>query len=439
MLDLKLLAANPVALQTALAKKGFQLAPDAILALAAQQKATLQKIEKLRQTQNLASKALTQISDQTQKNTKIAELKTVAQELKDLTTQFQQTKKTLNAQLLTIPNPPLPDVPAGGENDFEILRHVGSIPEFNFAPRDHVILMTKLGLLNLERGVQLSGSRFYYLLGAAVQLEFALVNFVLQKLTAHGFLPTIGPTLVREAALVATGFFPAEREQIYAVNPTTATNPKGDDLFLIGTSEVSLAMLHAQEILTTPLPRRYLGFSTCYRREAGSYGKDTKGIFRVHQFDKLEMFTYTEPEKSAAEHEFLLECQEEILQDLGLPYRVVKIAARDLGLPAAKKYDLEVYLPSEKKYRELTSCSNCTDFQARRAQIRFTKNSQKEFVHTLNGTALAVSRALIALVENYQNADYSVTIPKVLRPFLGMEILKPKNNPCVATMCSDNS
>lgn len=422
MINLKALRENPGEFAAALKKKGFLLDPAEILQLETAYKALLQKSEQLRHTQNLANTKVAQTQDQSAKIQYLAELKKVSTTLKSLTNQLTQTKKTLEKKLLDIPNPPDNDVPAGGEDDSVVLRKSGQIPQFEFTPLNHVELATKLGLLDLNRGTKSSGARFYYLLNSAVKLEFALINFILAKL--KDFTPVIGPTLVRAEALFATGFFPAEREQIYSVNPTSQENPNGDDLFLIGTSEVSLAMLHANEILAAAdLPKRYLGFSTCYRREAGSYGRDTKGIFRVHQFDKLEMFSYVQPEKSATEHEFLLNCQEEILQALELPYRVVKIAAGDLGAPAAKKYDCEVYLPSEKKYRELTSCSNCTDFQAHRAKIRFQENSKKALVHTLNGTAAAISRTLIAIFENYQNPDGSLTVPTVLQKYLGEKVI----------------
>ena len=250
-------------------------------------------------------------------------------------------------------------------------------------------------------------------------LEFALLQYVMQKLHGKGFAPVIPPVLVKEEAMYATGFFPADRNEIYHVNPSTKDNPEGDDLYLVGTSEVPLNMLHYKEILEDKdLPIRYAGFSTCFRREAGSYGKDTAGIIRVHQFDKIEMFIFCKPEDSEAQHELIRETEEEIMQELGFHYQLVNICGGDLGAPAAKKYDIEVWIPTQDKFRELTSCSNCTEFQARRSKIRYKKDGKTEYLHTLNGTAMASARTIVAIIENYQNKDGSVTIPEVLRPFM---------------------
>ncbi|MEK7547619.1 MAG: serine--tRNA ligase, partial [Patescibacteria group bacterium] len=243
----------------------------------------------------------------------------------------------------------------------------------------------------------------------------------MHKLVSKGFSPIIPPVLVKEEAMIATGFFPADRNEIYHVNPKSESNPDGDDLFLVGTAEVPLNMIHYTEILEEEkLPLRYCGFSSCFRREAGSYGKDTAGIFRVHQFDKIEMFSFCHPDKSEEEHEFLRGIEEEIMQELGFHYQVMNICGGDLGAPAAKKYDIEVWIPAQNKFRELTSCSNCTDFQARRSHIRYkNKKGQNLYVHTLNGTAMAMARTLVAIIENNQNKDGTVTIPEILQPYLG--------------------
>jgi seryl-tRNA synthetase len=424
--NLKSLHANPQKISTALKRKGIKIDLNELLKLDDKRKKYLQKIETLRHTQKLASKKISQEKNATKKSAAIAEMKTVSSELKTLEKKIICVQKILKEKLLEIPNPPHESVPDGGENDFKVLREIGAPRDFKFKPFNHVELGEKLDLLEIKRGVKTSGSRFYFLKNQAVQLEFALAQFIIEKLIEKGFTPMIVPNLVREEAMQNTGFFPAEREQTYQVNPTTKENPNGDDLFLIGTSEVPLAMFHAGEILDQNFPKRFLGWSTCYRRESGSYGKDTKGIFRVHQFDKLEMFSYAHPEKSSEEHEFLLKCQEEILQLLQLPYRVINLAAGDLSAPATKKYDCEVWIPSEQKFRELTSCSNCTDFQARRANIRFRTKNGSEFVHTLNGTACAMTRMLIAILENFQNKDSSVDIPKVLQKYMNIQNLKPK-------------
>ena len=291
-----------------------------------------------------------------------------------------------------------------------VLREVGERPQFEFEIRDHLDLGLANGWIEMEKASEASGSRFAYLLGDLVLVELALVRLAIELVGGEGFVPVVPPVLVREGPLYGTGFFPGEREMIYEI-------PR-DELFLVGTSEVSLAALHADEILDAGgLPRRYAGLSTCFRREAGAAGKDTRGIFRVHQFDKVEMFSFVSPEESGAEHERLLAIQERILQALEIPYRVVDIAAGDLGAAAARKFDCEAWIPSQERYRELTSCSNTTDYQARRLGVRFRPEPEAQPLHphTLNGTAVAVGRTLIALLENGQRADGSVALPDALR------------------------
>jgi seryl-tRNA synthetase len=278
----------------------------------------------------------------------------------------------------------------------------------------------------MDRGAKVSGSRFGFLKGGAVVLEFALVQWVLGRLMAEGFTPVVPPVLVRDQALFGTGFFPGARDQVYAVGVSDPADAiTSDELYLVGTAEVPLAAMHAEEILDgADLPRRYAGFSTCFRREAGTYGKDARGIFRVHQFDKVEMFSFCNPERSWEEHETLLAIEETLISALGIPYRVVNVCSGDLGDSAAKKYDIEGWFPGQQAYRELTSCSNTTDFQARRLRIRYRDGGGEAAVaHTLNGTAVAIGRTLIALLENGQQADGSVVVPEVLRPFAGFERL----------------
>ena len=312
-------------------------------------------------------------------------------------------------ELAQLPNLPDPSAASGPED--EVVRVVGEIPELGFAPRDHLELAGPM--IDTERAARLSGSRFAYLKGELVALELALVSWALSKLAAHGLEPVIPPVLVRERALFGTGFLPDTEQQIYSLAE--------DELYLLGTSEVALASLHDDEIVDSArLPLRYAGFSPCFRREAGAAGKDTRGIFRVHQFDKVEMFSFVAPEQSSVEHERILSIEEEILRELELPYRVVNIAVGELGSSAAKKYDCEVWLPSEQRYRELTSCSNTTDYQARRLNIRLRRaeaGKRTEAVHTLNGTAVAVGRTIIALLENGQLADGSVELPESLLPY----------------------
>jgi seryl-tRNA synthetase len=321
-----------------------------------------------------------------------------------------ELERRRDAILAELPNLAEPDAPEGGEDDAVVVREVGERPEFGFEPRDHVELGEALGVIDLERAARVSGARFAFLLGALVRVQLALVAFAVDLVERAGFVPVIPPVLVREEAMWGTGFFPTDRASIYET--------AADDLFLVGTSEVPLAGLHLGEILESgDLPRRYAGISTCFRREAGAAGRDTRGIFRVHQFDKVEMFSFTSPERSAEEHRLILGLQEEILQALGIAYRVVDIAIGDLGASAARKFDCEAWLPGQGRYRELTSCSNCTDYQARRLRARVRGEAGTEILHTLNGTATAVGRTLIAILETHQREDGSVAIPEALHGF----------------------
>jgi seryl-tRNA synthetase len=337
----------------------------------------------------------------------------VKSELKELEPQLAELSEGQDRLLAELPNLPDPDAPDGmTEEDAKVLREEGEKPQFDFDPLDHLELGQRHGWIEMEAAAEASGSRFAYLLGDLVMLEFALVRFAMETIRAEGFEPVVPPVLVREPALYGTGFFPGEREMIYEV-------PR-DELFLVGTSEVSLASLHAEQILEAKdLPRRYGGFSTCFRREAGAAGKDTRGIFRLHQFDKVEMFSFVEPGESTAEHERILALQERILGALEIPYRVVDIAAGDLGASAARKFDCEAWIPTQDRYREVTSCSSTTDYQARRLNCRYRAEPESgpEPVHTLNGTAVAVGRTLIALMENRQRGDGSVVIPGALQEF----------------------
>ncbi|HEU4980128.1 MAG TPA: serine--tRNA ligase, partial [Solirubrobacterales bacterium] len=332
-------------------------------------------------------------------------------ELKELEPELAEAQKRRDEALASLPNIPDPEAPDGiTEEDAITLRKVGDPPQFEFEPLDHLELGERHGWIEMEAAAAASGSRFAYLLGDLVLLELALVRFAIEMLRGEGFVPAAPPVLVREQALYGTGFFPGEREMIYEV-------PR-DELFLVGTSEVSLASLHADQILDAgELPKRYAGFSTCFRREAGAAGRDTRGIFRVHQFDKVEMFSFVEPSASRDEHERILALQERILGALEIPYRVVDIPVGDLGASAARKFDCEAWIPSQERYRELTSCSNTTGYQARRLSSRYrpAQGESPEPVHTLNGTAVAVGRTLIALLENGQASDGTVEIPHALQ------------------------
>jgi seryl-tRNA synthetase len=344
----------------------------------------------------------------------------LSSEIKALDDELAKVDERIQELLAALPNLPDPSAPDGdSEEDAVVIREVGERPEFGFEPRDHLELGTEMGLIDMESAARASGSRFAYLKGDLVRLELALVQYALAKLAPEGFLPVVPPVLVREEPLFWTGFLPTDRAQIYEIG--------GDDLYLAGTSEVSLAALHAEALLAADeLPLRYAGFSTCFRREAGAAGRDTRGIFRVHQFDKVEMFSFVLPEQSPDEHERLLAIEEEILSELGIPYRVVNVAAGDLGASAAKKYDCEAWLPGQGRYRELTSCSNTTDYQVRRLRARYRPagGGSPQPVHTLNGTAVAVGRTIIAILENHQTAD-GVALPPVLAHFGSPAELRP--------------
>ena len=416
MLDLKALREDPEAFRSGLRRRSPALAGDVdrLLGLDRERRELTTQVEELRAEQNRGSKAVGSATAE-DRDRVIASLREVSERLGDLEPRLDRADEEVRALLATLPNVPHESVPEGEtDEDNTLVRSVGDPPELGFEVRDHVDLGTALGIVDLERAARVSGARFTYLLGEAVLLQWALVRYCLDRLIPKGFVPVVPPVLVREEAMYGTGFFPTDEAQIYAT--------RDDDLYLVGTSEVPLAGLHQGELLdSASLPRRYVGYSTCFRREAGAYGKDTRGIFRVHQFDKVEMFSFTEPEASWDEHELLLSCEEELVQGLGLPYRVMNVCTGELGASAAKKYDIEVWLPGQQRYRELTSCSNTTDYQARRLECRVRGPDGNRPLHTLNGTACAVGRTLIAILENHQQEDGSVLVPDVLHPYLPEE------------------
>ncbi|MFA6917394.1 MAG: serine--tRNA ligase [Candidatus Gracilibacteria bacterium] len=419
MFDVKFIIENPEKVKKGASSKNIKVDIDKIVELYNLRRDKLVKLENLRARQNEVSKEIPNSKD---KEKLLGEMKEVKETIKSLEPEIEPLEKEIEELALFVPNPISDTTPVGkDENENVVVKTYGKKPTFDFEVKDHAVLGKNLDIIDIERGTRTSGTRFYYLKNEAVLLEFALVQHVLHKLVKKGFSPVVPPVLVKEEAMYATGFFPADKNEIYSVNPNE------DNLYLVGTSEVPLTMLHATEILEEKkLPIRYCGFSTCFRREAGSYGKDTAGIIRVHQFDKIEMFSFCHPDKSAEEHELIRSIEEEIMQDLGFHYQVINICSGDLGAPAAKKYDIEVWIPSQNKFRELTSCSNCTDFQARRSKIRYKNDKgQNEHIHTLNGTATAIGRTLVAILENYQNKDGSITIPKVLRPYMGkLKVIK---------------
>jgi seryl-tRNA synthetase len=423
MLDLKAIRSEPERFKAALARRGAAEQVDELLALDGRRRELLPEVENAQAERKTLSK---QIGERKQAGEEAEQLMATVQGLKGKIEAGKEELEGVEAKLqelaLTLPNLPDADAPEGmTEDDAVVIREVGERPDFDFEPRDHLEIGTELDLIEMEAAAKLSGSRFAYLKGDLVLLELALVRFAIETVRAKGHEPVVPPVLVREEALEGTGFLPGDRDQIYEI-------PK-DELFLTGTSEVALAGLHANQILDAgSLPRRYCAFSTCFRREAGAAGRDTRGIFRVHQFDKVEMFSFVEPEASAAEHERLLAIEERILQELEIPYRVVNVAVGDLGAPAAKKYDCEAWIPSQGRHRELTSCSNTTDYQARRlgARYRPEEGEAPRPVHTLNGTACAVGRTIIALIENRQESDGSFTLPKTLHPYGAPERIAPQ-------------
>jgi seryl-tRNA synthetase len=425
MLDIRLIRERPDEVKAALARRDGSLAElvDELLAKDGEWRSATASSESLRAKQREESeqvaagkRAGTDVSD------RLARLQEVSAQVKQLSEQAERAREAREALLLRLPNLPDPAAAEGPED--EVVRVVGEPRALPFEPRDHLALAGER--IDMERGARLSGARFAYLRGDLVLVELALVRFAIELVRGHGFEPVIPPVLVRERALFGTGFLPDTEQQIYG--------PLDEELYLTGTSEVALASLHDGEILAAEaLPLRYAGFSSCFRREAGAAGRDTRGIFRVHQFDKVEMFSFTDPGGSAEEHERILAIEEEILGRLGLPYRVVNIAVGDLGSSAAKKYDCEVWLPSQGRYRELTSCSNTTDFQARRLDIRVRrgedgsrpKRGATEPVHTLNGTAVAVGRTIVALLESGQREDGSVVLPEALAAMGAPQQLQP--------------
>jgi seryl-tRNA synthetase len=420
VLDLKLIRDDPEMVRESLARRGpgVAAAVDRLLELDAARRSLVTEVDGLRAEQKRRGKEVAKASPERRAEV-LGGLKELSARIDQAEERLRAAESELNDLLARVPNLTDPSVPPGGEDDAVELYRVGTVPELGFTPRDHLELGELLGAIDVARAAKVSGARFGYLTGPGAMLEFALVRFAIDRLTSAGFVPVVPPVLVRREAMFGTGFLPTDEQQIFRI-------PE-DDLYLVGTSEVPLVSYHAGEILEPgSLPRRYVGFSTCFRREAGSYGKDTRGIFRVHQFDKVEMVSFVLPEASVEEHELLLAREEEILQALEIPYRVVNIAAGDLGGSAAKKYDCEAWIPSQGTWRELTSTSNCTDYQARRIGCRVREAGGNRPVHTLNGTAIAVGRTIVALLENHQLQDGSVRVPAALQHYLnGTEVIQP--------------
>ncbi len=420
MIDPNLLRENPEAIKASQRARGASeaLVDQAVAADVAWRKA-LVDFENLRAEQNSKSKLVAQAAKE-DKPALIAASQELAGQVKTAEANANSKEEELQKILWQIENVVIPSVPVGGEDDFVVIREEGVKPQFSFKAQDHVALGESLDLIDIERGAKISGSRFYFLKGWGARLELALMNMALDQASRAGFTALLTPTLVKPEEMAGTGFLGAHSDEIYYL--------PADELYLTGTSEVALAGYHSDEIIDLSTgPLRYAGWSTCYRREAGSHGKDTRGILRVHQFNKLEMFSYVAPEDAEAEHERLLAWQEQMLKACELPYRVIDIAAGDLGSSAARKYDIEAWVPAQETYRELTSTSNCTTFQARRLNIRYRKEDGKTATAaTLNGT-LATTRWLVAILENHQQADGSIRVPAALRPYLGgIEVIEQK-------------
>ena len=415
MLDSQILKNNIEEFNENLKKRDLDVDTKLLIELDENRRKAKFEAEQIRAEQNKLGKEIAKAENKEKENLlkKAADL---SESYKNLSEKAEKQEKLFLDSWIKIPNIVDPSSPVGKtDQDNKEIKKVGEIKEYK-SVKDHLEIGESLGLINVEKASEVSGSRFSYIFGDLVKIEFNLVSYVLDKLSNNGFLPTVPPVLVRENALFGTGFFPDDAEQVYEI--------PNDDLYLVGTSEVSLAALHGEEILEhKSLPIRYAGFSTCFRREAGTYGKDTTGIFRVHQFDKVEMFSFCDSDNSKEEHEYLLSLEEEILQDLEIPYRVVDVCSGDLGASASKKFDIEAWIPSQNNYREVTSCSNTTDYQARRLNIRTKKEKETALIHTLNGTALAVGRILIALIENNQQEDGSVKFSDSLSKIIGVESL----------------
>jgi seryl-tRNA synthetase len=419
VIDPQLLRAEPELVKRSQGARGAsESLVDEALAADALRRNAITEFETLRAEQNAFGKQVATASAD-ERPALVARASELATRVKEASAIANEAEERFSELALRIDNVVIDGVPDGGEENFQVLRTVGDIPEFSFEPRDHLALSEGLGAIDMARGAKVSGARFYFLRGIGARLEIALMNMALDRALASGFVPLITPTLVKPEIMRGTGFLGEHADEVYHL--------PADDLFLTGTSEVALAGYHSEEIIDlSDGPLRYAGWSTCYRREAGSHGKDTKGIIRVHQFNKLEMFVYTTPEDAAAEHARLVAWQEEMLQALELSYRVIDVAAGDLGSSAARKFDIEAWIPTQGTFRELTSTSNCTTYQSRRLNTRYrSREGKTAAVATLNGT-LATTRWLVALLETHQQADGSVRIPEAMRPYLGgLELIEP--------------
>ena len=416
MIDIKFLRENPDVVRASQKGRGEDVAiVDKVLASDDAKRLAITEFEQLRAQQNVLSKSVGAAKGD-EKAALLANSKELAEKVKAADAKRAELEATAQSLAMVISNVLDPNAPIGGEEDFVIIEHVGTPRDFSaagFEPKDHVELGKILGAIDTERGAKVSGSRSYYLTGVGALLEFALVNYAISSATKAGFIPVIPPVLVKPAAMEGTGFLGQAAENVYHLEK--------DDYYLVGTSEVPLAAFHMDEVLDgAKLPLRYAGYSSCFRREAGSYGKDTRGIIRVHQFDKVEMFSFCKPEEAKEEHKRLLQWEKDFLNAMEIPYRVIDVASGDLGSSANRKFDIEAWIPTQGAYREVTSTSNCTEFQGRRLNIRYKDSDGTKAIATLNGTLVAIPRMIVAILENHQNADGTVNVPAALQPFLGM-------------------
>ncbi|GGK92280.1 serine--tRNA ligase [Sphaerisporangium melleum] len=417
MIDLRTLREDPDRLRASQRARGEDDSVVAtLLDLDERRRGALTAYESLRAEQKSVGKSVSTSSGD-ERAVLLARAKELAAAVKGAEAEAEKLAKRLDELVMSVPNI-IEDAPPGGEDDYVVLEEVGEKPSFDFTPRDHLELGELLGAIDTERGAKVSGARFFFLTGVGARLQLGLLNMAMQQAIEVGFTPMITPVLLKPEAMAGTGFLGSHASEVYRL--------EADDLYLVGTSEAPMAAYHWNEILDGgSLPRRYAGWSSCFRREAGSYGKDTRGIIRVHQFDKVEMFSYCRPEDAAEEHQRLLAWEKEMLAKVELPYRVIDTAAGDLGSSAARKFDCEAWLPTQSRYLELTSTSNCTEFQARRLAVRYRDGEEKpRTVATLNGT-LATTRWIVAILENHQQADGSVVVPKALRPYVGLDVLEP--------------
>ena len=417
MIDIKFLRENPDVVRASQKGRGENVElVDQILAIDEKKRAAVTEFEALRQEQNTLSKSVGAAKGD-EKAALLENAKGLADKVKAADAKRAEVEEQTKQLILQLSNLLDPQAPIGGEEDFVTIEHIGTPRDFSkdgFEPKDHVELGKLLGAIDTERGAKVAGSRSYYLTGVGALLEFALVNFAIQSAVKNGFTPVIPPVLVNPAAMEGTGFLGQAAENVYRIEK--------DDVYLVGTSEVPLAAMHMDETLPADkLPLRYAGYSSCFRREAGTYGKDTRGIIRVHQFDKVEMFTFCKPEDAQAEHARLLQWEKDFLTAMEIPFRVIDVASGDLGSSATRKFDIEAWIPTQGAYREVTSTSNCTEFQARRLNIRYKDSEGTKALATLNGTLVAIPRMIVAILENHQNADGTVNVPSALQPFLGMQ------------------